>query len=368
MQLWAVAAALAVLASTVAMSRIGVLPFSILSFAAKPKATVVVLDHEVPYGKGMWIYEPDKSDGGNANAIVTRAKAVGLSHIYVRTGSSWDGFYAAPFLDAILPAAHAAGIRVYGWDFPRLIDVQSDVNRALAAIDHIGPGGNRLDGFAADIETPSEGTAISADAATAYGDGLRAGVGAGYPLIACVPRPSPWTKSFYPYVEVVSQFDAIAPMVYWQNRDPATDVAGAIAVLAPLGKPILPVGQAYNGGPEGGPDRDPPKEQLVAFMNTAFSKGALGVSFWVWNHATTDQWSAIDQATAWELPTGRAASGAAAVFLQRVLGVLGQPVAQDGVVGPATKAAIAAVQRSFGLPETGHLDAATALSITGPKL
>jgi hypothetical protein len=293
MQLWAVAAALAVLASTVAMSRIGVLPFSILSFAAKPKATVVVLDHEVPYGKGMWIYEPDKSDGGNANAIVTRAKAVGLSHIYVRTGSSWDGFYAAPFLDAILPAAHAAGIRVYGWDFPRLIDVQSDVNRALAAIDHIGPGGNRLDGFAADIETPSEGTAISADAATAYGDGLRAGVGAGYPLIACVPRPSPWTKSFYPYVEVVSQFDAIAPMVYWLNRQPDTDVAGAMSDLAPMGKPVFPVGQAFDGGPEGGRPGLPTPDELDRFMVTAKQDGAQGVSFWSWQAADQQTWDTI---------------------------------------------------------------------------
>jgi hypothetical protein len=288
-----VAAALAVLASTVAMSRIGVLPFSILSFAAKPKATVVVLDHEVPYGKGMWIYEPDKSDGGNANAIVTRAKAVGLSHIYVRTGSSWDGFYAAPFLDAILPAAHAAGIRVYGWDFPRLIDVQSDVNRALAAIDHIGPGGNRLDGFAADIETPSEGTAISADAATAYGDGLRAGVGAGYPLIACVPRPSPWTKSFYPYVEVVSQFDAIAPMVYWLNRQPDTDVAGAMSDLAPMGKPVFPVGQAFDGGPEGGRPGLPTPDELDRFMVTAKQDGAQGVSFWSWQAADQQTWDTI---------------------------------------------------------------------------
>ena len=98
------------------------------------------------------------------------------------------------------------------------------------------------------------------------------------------------------------------------------------------------------------------------------SKGAVGISFWVWNHATAAQWSAIDESTAWELPTGRAATGAAAVFLQRVLTLLGQPVAQDGKLGPATKAAIAAVQIRLGLPATGKLDAATARSITGPKL
>src|SRR6185369_1488844 len=109
------------------------------------------------------------------------------------------------------------------------------------------------------------------------------------------------------------------------------------------------IGQAYDGGAEGGPKGDPPKEAIVAFMDTALAKGAVGVSFWVWNHATPQQWSAIDEASVWELPAG-AATGAAAVYLQRILGVLGQPVAQDGKLGPATKAAIAAVQRTLGLP------------------
>ena len=96
------------------------------------------------------------------------------------------------------------------------------------------------------------------------------------------------------------------------------------------------------------------------------AKGAVGVSFWVWNHATPDQWSAIDQATTWEFPTPHTASATA--YLQRVLGLLGQPLAQDGQLGPATRAAIAAVQTAFGLPGTGHLDITTARLITGPKL
>jgi len=44
------------------------------------------------------------------------------------------------------------------------------------------------------------------------------------------------------------------------NRDPATDVAGALAALAPLGKPdpppsVRPTTAALRGGPKG----DPPK-------------------------------------------------------------------------------------------------------------
>jgi hypothetical protein len=331
-----------------------------------PAAKAVTPKPVIPLGKGMWLYQLSMSEGGDANKVVSKAKALGLTHLYTRLGSSKKGFYAQGELDQLLPVAHAAGLKIVGWDFVYLTDPLADAVRAKAEIDYVTPTGHRIDAFSADIETGSEGVSLTAEGAAAFGAKLRELAGPGYPLIATVPRPSP--KRAFPFAEATAAFDAIAPMVYWQNRDPVTDVAGAIDYLAQFGKPILPIGQAYNGGPEGGPDRDPPKEQLVAFMNTAMAKGAVGVSFWVWNHATAEQWSAIDQATAWELPVGRAPTGAAAVFLQRVLGVLGQPVAQDGKLGPATKAAIAAVQQGFGLPATGKLDAATARSITGPKL
>ena len=88
----------------------------------------------VPVGKGMWIWQPEKAEGGNPKAIVAKAPGGGLTHLYVRTGSSKTGFNGAPFLDRCCPLAHAAGIRVYGWDFPYLDDVGADVARAAAAM------------------------------------------------------------------------------------------------------------------------------------------------------------------------------------------------------------------------------------------
>ena len=336
------------------------------SAAAAPPAEVAAPKPILPLGKGMWLYQLSMSEGGDATRVVNKAKALGLTHLYTRLGSSKKGFYAQDELNKLLPVAHAAGIKVIGWDFVYLTDPVADAVRSKAEIDYVTPDGHTIDAFSADIESVQEGVNLTAEGAALYGAKLREMVGPNYPLIATVPRPSP--KKSFPFAEVTAAFDAIAPMVYWQNRDPATDVAGAIDYLAQFGKPIMPIGQAYNGGPEGGPDRDPPKEQIVAFLNTAHAKGAVAVSFWVWNHATPEQFSAIDQAIAWELPIGRAANGAAAVFLQRVLNLLGQPVTPDGRLGPATKTAIANVQRTFGLPATGTLDAATARSITGPKL
>lgn len=337
-------------------------PSAPVEVAAPPAPPKPIL----PLGKGMWLYQLSMSEGGDANKVVRKAKALGLTHLYTRVGSSKKGFYAQEELNELLPVAHAAGIKVIGWDFVYLTDPLADALRSKAEIDYTTPDGHKIDAFSADIESVQEGVNLTAEGAALYGAKLRELVGPSYPLIATVPRPSP--KKAFPFAEVTAAFDAIAPMVYWQNRDPVSDVVGAIDYLAQFNKPIMPIGQAYNGGPEGGPDRDPPKEQLVGFMNAAHAKGAVAVSFWVWNRATPDQFAAIDEAIAWELPVGRAATGAAAVFLQRVLNLLGQPVAQDGRMGPATTAAIAGLQSRFGLPVTGKLDAATARLITGPTL
>src|SRR5205085_2613776 len=216
----------------------------------------------LPSGKGMWIYVPAQTEGGNVAAIVAKAKATGLTHLWVRMGSAWDGFNVAPFVDKLLPAAHAAGIKVIGWDFPKLEPVDADVQRALTMIRYTAPGGDKIDAFSADIETRSEGTHLTPEAARAYGAALRAGVGDAYPLIATVPRPSK-ERAGFPYGDVTASYDAIAPMVYWLNRQPDTDVAGAIRDLASFGKPVFPVGQAYDGSAEGGRKGVPPPDELL---------------------------------------------------------------------------------------------------------
>ena len=226
---------------------------------------------------------------------MAKAKAVGLTHLWVRMGSAWDGFNVVPFVNRLLPAAHAAGIKIIGWDFPKFEPVDADVERALTMIRHTAPGGHRIDAFSADIETRAEGTRISAEAARRYGAALRAGVGPNYPLIATVPRPSPARASF-PYAEVVADYDAIAPMVYWLNRQPDTDVAGALHELEKFGKPVYPIGQAYDGAGEGGRKGVPPPDELFRFMTTAKSHGAAGVSFWSWQAANQPAWDAIRDA------------------------------------------------------------------------
>jgi hypothetical protein len=313
----------------------------------------------LPVGKGMWIWQEERTEGGDVSRIVQRAVDVGLTHLYVRTGSSWQGFYAQAFLDRLLPVAHAAGVRVYGWDFPNLADWQVDADRALAAITYTTPTGHRIDGFAADIETGSEGTRLSPEAALAYGTYLRQGVGNDYPLIACVPRPSP-RIAWYPYPHVVAQFDAIAPMVYWLNRTPDGDVAGAVDYLKQFGKPIMPVGQAYDGSGEGGRPGVPPRNELLSFMETAERHGAVGVSFWSWQAADQPAWDAIRDASQFVVYEHRAnQTGGRNEMVQTLLTSLGFPTPVTGDWDGPTQTAMKAYQRAAGLGETGELDGDT---------
>jgi hypothetical protein len=239
----------------------------------------------------MWLWLPERTEGGDAGAIVRRAALVGLTHLYVRTGSSWMGFYAQDFLNRLLPVAHAAGLRVYGWDFPNLRDWRADADRGLAAIRYTTPSGDRIDGFVADVETPAEGVRLTPGNALSFGIALREGVGFGYPLIACVPRTNNLpTATKYPYPQVVAAFDAIAPMVYWINREPGADVAMTLDYLRQFNKPLLPVGQAYDARVPGG---RPTRDQILRFMQVAAEKGAAAVSFWDWQEAGPDHWDAI---------------------------------------------------------------------------
>lgn len=344
-------------------------PTTIASVAAAIAATPAPpnVRGPVPTGKGMWMWQPGRTEGGNVQAIIAKAQAVGLTHIYVRMGSSKGGFHAAPFLDQILPAAHAAGIRVYGWDFPYLHDVQADVVRALQAIKYGTPDGHRIDGFAADIEFRSMGVNITPHTAAAYGASLRHEVGKDYPLIAVVPKPNRHTR-LYPYEAIVKDFDAVAPMIYWMQTDPAHAVNEAFDRLAPFGKPVIPIGQAYDGLPEGGPPGIPPPPQLHRFMDYAAARGAAGVSFWSWQAADAPTWQAIAEHPNFQLPASipQALRVEQVRSYQILLTTLGFPVAPDGVWGPQSDAALRSFQARARLRVTGLIDNETRAMLLKP--
>lgn len=336
--------------------------------AAQPEPITPASPRALPLGTGMWMWQPEKVEGGNATAIVAKAKAVGLDHIYVRTGSSNMGFYAQDLLDDLLPKAHAAGIRIYGWDFPYLRDVGIDAARAMEAITYTTPSGHRIDGFAPDIETRSEGTNLSAAGAQAYSGLLRRSVGWDYPLIAVVPRPSATMQTRFPYDAMLGPYDAVAPMTYWLNRQPDSDVINDVTFLSRFGKPVIPIGQAYDGRPEGGRPGPPPPGEIRRFMAAAEASGAAGVSFWSWQHASPEIWRTIADSPEfrWESRSPELLRPGQIRGMQSQLNRLGHRVGTTGVWDQPTIDALRSFQASEGLTVNGRPDIATIVTLKRP--
>jgi hypothetical protein len=242
-------------------------------------------------GKGMWIWQPRNTEAGNVDAIVRRAVAAGLTALWVRVGDSRDGFYGASFVASLVPAAHRQGLVVIGWGFPHLYDPVADADWTKAALSWRAPSGDRLDGWSADIETASEGTALSAKRAAAY-LGLVRPAADGRPLVATVFPPTDYWLARYPYQAMAPYVDAFAPMLYWGCREPGDAASAAIRRLSPLA-PVTVIGQAYDMAPEGGRVGAPTGAEISRFLDVARRGGASGASFWDWQAMNSDEWAAL---------------------------------------------------------------------------
>lgn len=252
----------------------------------------------VPQGTGMWLYQWDETEGGDARRIVHRARLTGLSHLYVRTGTRKGGFDAAAQLRALLPATKGTNVQVIAWDFPQLKNPVSDARRLAAAANFRVPGAPRIMAVAPDIETGAEGTKLSGHAVDTYLKTLRRLLPNDVSIIGTVPWPSEKRLGKFPFDVVAKWSDAVAPMAYWINRDPATVVRQSMQRLGRYGKPVLPIGQAYDPRIDvptlkWGP---PNRAQMDAFFRTADAQGARSVSLWVWQFASPDQWRALSAA------------------------------------------------------------------------
>jgi len=266
-------------------------------------------------GKGMWIWQWSQTQGGDAAAVVARAKAAGLHQLWVRVADSFDGFYGAAELTALVPAAHQAGLAVVGWGFPYLYDPVGDAAWTRAALDWRGPGGAMLDGFSADVEMSTEGVALSATRVAVY-LALARPAAAGRPFVGTVYPPTDRLWATYPYAAMAPYVDAFAPMVYWGCDQPADDVARAVGRLAALA-PVAPIGQAFStAGTPGERTAAPSPDEITRFFDTARTEGAIGASLWSWQAADAGEWGALG-AVSWP--------AAAPSHVQRAAQALGGP-------------------------------------------
>jgi hypothetical protein len=253
-------------------------------------------------GMGMWFTLDTREHGAEAGSRVAQAaRANGLSHLYVEVATSPGGFFGARWLDDLLPAARAAGVRVIGSVYTCLNDIDADLALSLAVARYRTPDGLALDGLTADIEE----TLVSENV-QAFGELLRHHLGDDALLVATTYPAEGWWASRYPWEALARSWNAVAPMTYWRmmaGRVLSVDEIAAymrrnVANLRMLtGRPELPVellGQLFELGRPRllGPEPPPPAE-IEAAVAAARDGDAIGISFFDWTRATPAHWQAL---------------------------------------------------------------------------
>lgn len=258
-------------------------PLADVPIVANPPARHVSLA-EVS-GKGIFLtdWPWNRVD---AAAVVQTAKSYDLHTLWVRTGGTTDGFYGGKLLHQLVPLAHAAGLAVVAWDFPTLSNPAADALRAKEALDA------GADAFSPDIEAAAEGTHLDARRVRYYLSLVRSYAG-NHPVVATVPTPDQYWTGFYPYSAVAPFVNAFAPMVYWACNEPGASVRQAIDYLSQYRLPVVPIGQDYNMGPEGGPPGLPTPLEIWSFVDVAHRAGAIGATLYDYESGGRPQLKAL---------------------------------------------------------------------------
>ena len=247
-------------------------------------------------GTGLWLTY-DLLQTSPVAAIVSAARAAGVSHLYVEVGRSNTGLYGGPGLAVLLPVAHRAGIRVIAWVYPYLENLPADVAMSVAAARYVAPSGDRPDGLMADVEEN-----MSEGAVRAYGQIVRATLGP-RALMAVATFPPQWAAGrTYPFATVALSWDVIVPMDYWHVRRRAYSAHRGLRVR----RATASGWSARRRGPTSrsrcwarcstlfraaSTAPTPPRSQRARGQPTTATR--LGVSFFEWNHATPEEWGAL---------------------------------------------------------------------------
>ena len=301
-------------------------------------------------GDGMWIWQTEKAEGGDPDAILARARAAGLEAVFVKAadgGSLWSQFSSQ-----LIARLKAGGLRVCAWQYVYGADPEKEAAAAAAAIRR------GADCFVIDAETEYEGRYA---AAQRYVRALRAAVGPAFPI----------ALSSFPYVDYHPSFpysvflgpggaQANLPQMYWKAIGVTPDriFEATYSTNLPYDRPILPLGQLYEA---------PAVADVQRFRALSAGYGARGMSWWSWQNASVVDWQAafglpapapVPAAPTW-VRLGPKSRGDLVVRAQELLRGGGAALPVSGNYGSLTEAAIRGLQKARGLPETGAIDEAT---------
>jgi len=296
-------------------------------------------------GRGMWIWDLSRSDGGDPSAIAARAAVNGIRTVFVKSG---DGAtYFPQFSAGLVSALHRAGVSVCAWQFVYGTD---PVAEALVAARAVRAGADCL---VIDAEATYEGRYTQAQA---YLAALRAAVGARYPVgLASFPYAD--DHPAFPYSVFLGHGGATfnLPQMYWQDigESPAGVYAHTYADNGIYRRPIRPLGETTAGVSA---------LDVETFRGLAVAYHAGGISWWDYAWTTADGlWGAVSGPYLAAAPPASSvpvlsegSQGDMVVWLQELLASVVPSQGIDGVFGPQTAQNLTRFQRRRGITPTGQ--------------
>jgi len=252
-------------------------------------------------GKGHYMWQIPKCDGGSPAAITARLVKSNASHVLIKIadGASWpyniDPKTKVDWIPPVLVALKQAGLAVWGWQYVRGDYPEAEANLAVQRAVSLG-----IDGFVVDAEIEYKKPG-KAGAARRYMTALRAGLGS-MPIALSTYR-FPRTHPGFPFSEFLEQCDLAMPQVYFEQAHNVEEqlerCVQQYLALRPA-RPIIPTGPTYSHG-----GWRPTAGEVERFLVRAKAMGLTAANFWAYDFSTRpsfqDLWDAV---AAFDWPAG----------------------------------------------------------------
>ena len=163
-------------------------------------------------GKGFFIWQIPRVEGGNPATIASTAKAAGLSYIIIKIADGINAYNVETpsgkdLVPPVVNALRAQGIEAWGWHYVYGDDPVGEANKAVQRIQQTGVSGYVID---AELDYEKPGRAVQA---TAFMNQYRS-------LLPVFPTALssfryPTAHPGLPWLAFLNRCDYAMPQVYW---------------------------------------------------------------------------------------------------------------------------------------------------------
>ena len=264
-----------------------------------PAGSWTLVPHQ---GLGAWVdvYDWTTEFGGAVPPVdvedIDDMAEAGVQTLYIQTGHhrSAADVIEPERLDELIDEAHRNDLHVVAWYLPTLVDVDTDLQRLVAASE-LAVDGLGVDIESVDVEDPVERTRRVLDLSTQ----LRAAVGADKALASItlsrvhrqVVNPAYWPG--YPWAALGDSYDAVLPMAYWSIRKDDLRAGDRYVgenidrIRTAMGDNVLPIHAI------GGIADDATIADVDGMVTAIQDRGAIGGSLYDWDTSSAQQWAAM---------------------------------------------------------------------------